>query len=48
MAGAGGMPMMGAFGAIYNMFAEDDEDDFKALEVAEKLVQRNHCIQKSI
>ena len=31
MAGAGGMPMMGAFGAIYNMFAEDDEDDFEAV-----------------
>ncbi len=30
MAGAGGMPMMGAFGMIYNMFADDDEDDFEA------------------
>ena len=30
MAGAGGMPMMGAFGAIYNMFADDDEDDFES------------------
>ena len=30
MAGAGGMPMMGAFGVIYNMFADDDEDDFEA------------------
>jgi hypothetical protein len=30
MAGAGGMPMMGAFGAIYNMFAGEDEDDFES------------------
>ena len=30
MAGAGGMPMMGALGMIYNMFADDDEDDFEA------------------
>ena len=30
MAGAGGMPMMGAFGMIYNMFADDDEDDFES------------------
>jgi hypothetical protein len=31
MAGVGGMPMMGAFGVIYNMFADDDEDDFEAM-----------------
>jgi len=30
MAGAGGMPLMGALGAIYNMFADDDEDDFES------------------
>ena len=30
MAGAGGMPMMGALGFIYNMFADDDEDDFES------------------
>jgi hypothetical protein len=30
MAGLGGMPMMGAFGVIYNMFADEDEDDFEA------------------
>jgi hypothetical protein len=30
MAGAGGMPMMGLFGVIYNAFADDDEDDFEA------------------
>ena len=28
MAGAGGMPLMGAFGAIYNALSDDDEDDF--------------------
>ena len=30
LAGLGGMPMMGLFGALYNMFADDDEDDFEA------------------
>ena len=30
MAGAGGMPMMGAFGLIYNMLRDDDEDDFES------------------
>jgi hypothetical protein len=25
----GGMPMMGAIGAMYDMFADDDEDDFE-------------------
>jgi len=30
MAGAGGMPMMGAFGMIYNMLRDDDEDDFES------------------
>ena len=30
MAGVGGMPMMGTLGAIYNMFADDDEDDFES------------------
>jgi hypothetical protein len=29
-AGLGGMPLMGAIGAMYNMFADDDEDDFEA------------------
>jgi len=28
-AGAGGMPLMGGIGAIYNLFADDDEDDFE-------------------
>jgi len=28
-AGMGGMPMMGAIGAMYDMFADDDEDDFE-------------------
>lgn len=28
LAGAGGMPMMGAIGALYDLFADDDEDDF--------------------
>ena len=30
MAGLGGMPLMGIFGAMYNMFADEDEDDFEA------------------
>ena len=30
MAGLGGMPLMGAFGVLYNMFADEDEDDFEA------------------
>ena len=30
-AGLGGMPLMGGIGAIYNMFADDDEDDFEAM-----------------
>ena len=30
MAGAGGMPMMGTFGVIYNMLRDDDEDDFES------------------
>ena len=30
MAGVGGMPMMGTLGAIYNMFTDDDEDDFES------------------
>tara|TARA_R110000765_G_scaffold227473_5_gene331342 strand:+ start:32 stop:2863 length:2832 start_codon:yes stop_codon:yes gene_type:complete len=30
MAGAGGMPMMGALGFIYNMLRDDDEDDFES------------------
>ena len=29
-AGLGGMPLMGGIGAMYNLFAEDDEDDFEA------------------
>jgi len=29
-AGLGGMPLMGAIGVLYNMFADDDEDDFEA------------------
>ena len=28
-AGAGGMPLMGGIGAIYNLFADEDEDDFE-------------------
>jgi hypothetical protein len=28
-AGMGGMPMMGAIGAMYDMFSDDDEDDFE-------------------
>ena len=31
IAGASGMPLMGAVGAIYNTFADDDEDDFDAM-----------------
>ena len=31
MSGLGGMPMMGAIGAIYNLFADDDEDDFESV-----------------
>ena len=27
----GGMPMMGAIGAMYNLFADDDEDDFETM-----------------
>ena len=30
LSGLGGMPLMGGIGAIYNMFADDDEDDFEA------------------
>ena len=30
-AGMGGMPMMGAIGAMYNLFADDDEDDFETM-----------------
>jgi hypothetical protein len=30
-AGMGGMPMMGAIGAMYDMFADDDEDDFETV-----------------
>ena len=30
MAGAGGMPMMGALGFIVNMLKDDDEDDFES------------------
>ena len=29
-AGLGGMPLMGGIGAMYNLFAEDDEDDFES------------------
>jgi len=29
-AGLGGMPLMGAIGVLYNMFSDDDEDDFEA------------------
>jgi hypothetical protein len=31
LAGVGGMPLMGAAGVIYDMFADDDEDDFEAM-----------------
>ena len=31
LAGVGGLPMMGAIGAIYNAFADDDEDEFEAM-----------------
>lgn len=30
LSGLGGMPLMGAFGAIFNLFRDDDEDDFEA------------------
>jgi hypothetical protein len=30
MSGVGGLPMMGAMGMIYDLFAADDEDDFEA------------------
>jgi len=30
LAGLGGMPLMGALGVLYNMFTDDDEDDFEA------------------
>jgi hypothetical protein len=30
-AGMGGMPLMGAIGTMYNMFADDDEDDFESM-----------------
>jgi len=30
MAGLGGMPLMGILGVLYNMFADDDEDDFES------------------
>ena len=31
LSGLGGMPMMGAIGALYNLFADDDEDDFESV-----------------
>lgn len=31
LAGVAGLPLMGAVGAIYDMFADDDEDDFEAM-----------------
>jgi len=31
IAGVSGMPMMGAVAAIYDLFADDDEDDFEAM-----------------
>ena len=31
LAGVAGLPLMGAAGAIYDMFADDDEDDFEAM-----------------
>ena len=31
MSGLGGMPMMGAIGAIYNVLKDDDEDDFESV-----------------
>ena len=31
LAGVSGLPLMGAAGAIYNMLADDDEDDFEAM-----------------
>jgi hypothetical protein len=30
LSGLGGMPLMGTFGTIYNLFRDDDEDDFEA------------------
>lgn len=36
MSGLGGMPMMGLFGMLYDMFADEDEDDFES--VTRKLV----------
>jgi hypothetical protein len=30
MSGLGGMPLMGAFGALFNMLRDDDEDDFES------------------
>jgi hypothetical protein len=30
LSGLGGMPLMGTFGAIFNMLRDDDEDDFEA------------------
>ena len=30
LSGLGGMPMMGAIGAIYNILSDDDEDDFES------------------
>jgi len=30
LSGLGGMPLMGGIGAIYNLFRDDDEDDFEA------------------
>lgn len=31
LAGVAGLPLMGAVGAIYDMFADEDEDDFEAM-----------------
>ena len=31
LSGLGGMPMMGLIGAMYNLFADDDEDDFESV-----------------
>jgi hypothetical protein len=31
LSGLGGMPLMGAIGALYNLFADDDEDDFESV-----------------
>ena len=30
LSGLGGMPLMGAFGALFNMLRDDDEDDFES------------------